>query len=66
MPCATLRSSSLILRDPDEVGELGLNKETDDVEMTKQSRQAFLLRASRKVSVAHKLGELPVLLEWAS
>lgn len=51
---------------PDEVGELRLNKETDEVEMTKQSRKAFFLRASRKVSVAHKLGELPILIEWAS
>lgn len=51
---------------PDEVRELRLNKTTNEVAMTKQTRQAFFLRASRKVSVAHKLGELPALLEWAS
>lgn len=51
---------------PDEVGELRLTKATGEIAMTKKTQQTFFVRALRKVSDAHKLGELPTLLEWAS
>lgn len=51
---------------PNEAGELQLNKVDESITMLKETRQAFFVRAARKVAVAHKAGPLPNLLEWAS
>ena len=51
---------------PDEAGELRLNKANEEITMIKSTRQAFFVRAARKVAVAHKSGLLPDFLEWAS
>jgi IS1 family transposase len=51
---------------PNEDGELRLDKQTESISMTKNTREVFFARAARKVAVAYRSGNLPELLEWAS
>ena len=52
--------------DPNEAGELCLDKIEGTIRMTKPVREALFLRASRKITVSFAKGELPETLCWAS
>ena len=51
---------------PSEVGELRLDKVTEVIEMTQQSREAFFNRAAAKIARQFRDGSLPESTSWAS
>jgi hypothetical protein len=51
---------------PEEKGELRLDKASETIEMTKNSRDSFFQRAARKVILSYRDGKLPEKLCWAS